>query len=173
MGNHAVTGRPRSQMPIPGPLGVSGNCTSAPRPGAWLANSRRLFSLSIALAIALARCRLIRGGHIGRLGHGPEPSPLAGVLSTVLLWCATAISPAWVRVSVAGSGRYAFPAASASHCAWYAIRSRSPVAHPHRREASGLSPGVELEAVQAAAESLRLILHPRTPSRDVRRSRSR
>jgi hypothetical protein len=43
-------------------------------------------------------------------------------------------------VSVAGSGLYAIPAASRSHCARYAIRSGSPVAHPAHPRAEGAFP---------------------------------
>ena len=70
-------------------------------------------------------------------GHGPEPSPLAGVLSTVVLPCRRHLSGC-VRLSAAGSGRYAFAAACASHAAMYAHRSvvtcsspgSAPIARP-------------------------------------------
>ena len=63
-------------------------------------------------------------------GRGARRRCCSGALTRISSW--------WVRVSVAGSGRYAFAAASRSHCARYAIRSGVVTcSSPARRRSRG------------------------------------
>ena len=124
---------PRRRLPHIGPDGGCSIGSSAPRPG----DAGELAAPVLAVLRRGLRGPDIRLAHIGRLGHGRGPRRRPGCCRR----CCSGARPPSLRGGCGCRGRfgrYAFPAASASHAAWYAIRSGVVTcSSPARRRSRG------------------------------------